>query len=308
MRTGSTQKAISFWLVALVLTLAASTAVVAQSHDGLACGLEPGPSRAVARVVDGATLALDDRSEVRLLGLLAPMALDAGAAGGAWPPETAAREALAKFVVGRSVALAFAGPRSDRWSRVLAHIFVVEATGTHWVQGQMVQDGHARVFAPPGGEACIEALLTREKEARRGGRGLWAHAAYQVRPADRPSELARYAGTFQLVGGQVDRVFGSRAMIVQFMSAEAPAAAGRDRGFRAVVTAPSVRGAIGVPRALVGHEFLVRGWIEARSGPEIEIVAAGQIETEGRVYGLPVGATPGGRNDERPAVGPGARE
>src|SRR5262245_17214436 len=70
------------------LTLAAATA-----ETGTACaGLEPGPARTVTRVLDGETVALDDGTELRLIGALAPRAVDADAE--AWPAEAAATEAL----------------------------------------------------------------------------------------------------------------------------------------------------------------------------------------------------------------------
>src|SRR5581483_9604137 len=37
-------------------------------------GLEEGPTRSVARIIDGETVALDDGSELRLIGALAPRA------------------------------------------------------------------------------------------------------------------------------------------------------------------------------------------------------------------------------------------
>ena len=41
-------------------------------------GLEPGPARTVTRIIDGETAALDDGTELRLIGALAPRAIDAG--------------------------------------------------------------------------------------------------------------------------------------------------------------------------------------------------------------------------------------
>src|SRR5918999_3745487 len=73
------------------------------------CALQPGPARAVARVLDGETLALDDGTEVRLIGALSPRPLEAAADASYWPPEREAIAALERLVLGRSVELAFAG-------------------------------------------------------------------------------------------------------------------------------------------------------------------------------------------------------
>jgi len=57
-------------------------------------GLEPGPARTVTRIIDGETAALDDGTELRLIGALAPRAIDAGTEPGTWPAEIAAMEEL----------------------------------------------------------------------------------------------------------------------------------------------------------------------------------------------------------------------
>ena len=65
----------------------------------LPCAFEPGPSRAVAAVLDGDTVRLDDGIEVRLIGALAPRASDAGSGTDVeWPPAKEAHEALAALV------------------------------------------------------------------------------------------------------------------------------------------------------------------------------------------------------------------
>ncbi len=60
------------------------------------CALEAGPSHTVARIVDAETIVVDDGSEVRLIGALAPRSPSPGAAD--WPPERAAREALERLL------------------------------------------------------------------------------------------------------------------------------------------------------------------------------------------------------------------
>jgi hypothetical protein len=72
-------------------------------------GLEPGPARTVTRIIDGETAALDDGTELRLIGALAPRAIDAGI-----EPGTAARDrrrgGAAGALLGKSVELPSAGP------------------------------------------------------------------------------------------------------------------------------------------------------------------------------------------------------
>jgi hypothetical protein len=183
------------------------------------------------------------------------------------------------------VALAFAGPRADRYGRVLAHLFLGEADAQIWVQGKMIEAGHARAVALPESDACIGALLERERRAREAGLGLWSHAAYQIRPADRPTELGRYRFTYQLVRGRVERARQGRGLaILEMANGERPAAeqGKSQRGAFRVVWREKVGRQAGLDRAtnLSGRNILVRGWVDARFGPEIEIVTAGQLEIE----------------------------
>lgn len=282
---------IGVWAATLAVTLAMTlgAAVVSAAFDAARaqpaaappCQLDSGPRRAVAKVIDGETVRLDDGKVVRLLGVRVPHAGDAGAVAGTWPPETAAAAALARLVTGQSVTLAFAGPRTDRYGRVLAHLFVERDGQRMWVQDRLAGEGHARVFAPPGSEACTAMLLAQEARARTAAKGLWSHAAYDVRPAERPGEIARFAGTFQIVEGRVARITGARTLVIVTFESLEPG--GRkdsaSRPLRVVWQRP-VRALVdGEPaRRLTGRRLRVRGWIEMRSGPQIEVVAAHQIE------------------------------
>lgn len=239
------------------------------------CGFETGPERSVVRIVDAGTVELDDKTQVRLAAILPPRADEVGAAPGQWPPEAAAERALADLLQGRTVALAFAGPRSDRYGRTLAHLVVRDGDRLLWVQHQLAAAGHARVFAWPDGEGCVERLLTVEAQARRARLGMWAEAAYQVRPADRPSELQRYGGTFQIVRGNVAHVGGTRARLVLEL------ASGEVRAARLRIVVPRASAAakaLGGGRGLADAEIEVRGWIAAANrGPEIELQALHQL-------------------------------
>ncbi len=279
--------------VALGLLLTAASSATGQAAPDLKCGLEPGPLRAVAEVLDGETVRLDDGKLVRLIGALAPRGRDARVGLGShdsgreadWPPATASRAALQELIGGGSIRLAFAGRRIDRYDRVLAHLFLKQGEKEIWVQGRMLETGHARAYALPDNDACLAELIARETVARKTGIGLWTHAAYRVRPADRPSELAHYVNTFQLVKGRISRAHASRRLtIVDLENSERPPADAnrRQRGaFRIVWTHRLARQA-GMERAgnLVGQSVLVRGWIKERSGPEIALIAGADLVPE----------------------------
>ena len=229
--------------------------------------------------MDGETVALDDGTELRLIGALAPRAIDAGAEPGTWPAEIAATEEVRALLLGKSVELAFGGERSDRYGRLQAHAYIREGDDRRWAQGHLLEQGLARAYTVAGNRACADALLAAERGAREARRGLWADAAYQVRPADRPLRLTRIRSTFQLVEGRIAGVAQVRGMIYLNFDADwrrAFSAALRrsDRGL--------LGGSAGNPKELAGRLVRVRGWIEQRTGtatgPTIELSTAGQIE------------------------------
>ena len=85
--------------------------------------VERAETAVVRGVVDGDTVILDDRSQVRLVGLQAPKLPLGRPNFPKWPLADEAREALLALALGRRVTLAFGGRRIDRYGRHLAHLY-----------------------------------------------------------------------------------------------------------------------------------------------------------------------------------------
>jgi micrococcal nuclease len=257
-------------VLALTAYLAVSSACM-QGAYAAGCALEAGPARAMTQVIDGETLKLDDGSELRLAGIQAPRVPDGGGEAAFWPPAAEARQALEALLAGRSVEVAFAGPRSDRYGRTLAHLFVPRDGRRIWVQGELLAMGHARAFglrASP----CMQELASNEQIALAARRGLWAHAAYQVRAADDVADLMRYRHTLQVVEGEVSEVAEVKGRTYLNFGSE----------WRSDFTAAIEKGrSTGWPsdmKALKGERVRVRGFIERRNGPYIELTDPSQLE------------------------------
>lgn len=264
------RKGIAVAVVSLTGLMAGKTAA-----DALPCELEVGTSRAVVKVIDGETLALDGGSEVRLTGALAPRALDGAAPEAAWPLEAQAKAELERLALGKSVELGMAGRRTDRYGRLLAQVFVRDGETRIWLQGEMLRSGNARAYALPGSTECLGELIAAESLARERGIGLWAHAAYQVRPAFRTWALRRFRSTYQIVEGRVLKVDNDRGQV--FLNF------GRNwrNDFTAMVrwaNRASFEQAKFDVKSLVRRRVRVRGWIEQRAGPMVEIYHPAQIE------------------------------
>src|SRR5687767_4447225 len=97
------------WAGAATVGLTAMAVVAASSlaAPAISCTVPAGPTRSVARVIDGETLLLDDGTELRLVGALAPRAIDADAEAGDWPLATGTTQAVRELVLGKSIELGF---------------------------------------------------------------------------------------------------------------------------------------------------------------------------------------------------------
>lgn len=286
---------------------------VAQIPRETSCQLQAGPTRAVVRVIDAETVLLDDQSEVRLIGALAPRSPDMTTGASAWPPEQQAEAALRELVLGSSVEVAYAEQRRDRYGRLLAHLFL-NRNGEHiWVQGALLSSGHARAYGLPGSFACMRELLAHENVARWSRAGLWANAAYATRRAFRTREILRQRNTYQIVEGRVVRVAASKSRTYLNF--------GRDwrTDFTAGIATKLVKenpDLAGLLASLEGKRIEVRGWVEYRNGPFIEVEDPSQIAiVEDRAH--PKSIAPGGpslssersappQKRKRPAKKPGA--
>ena len=240
--------------------------------EGIPAGLKAGGRAKAVEIVDGDTLVLEDGRQVRLVGIQAPK-LPLGRKGfKPWPLAGAAKQALGRLALGKTLALAYGGQARDRHRRLLAHLFDAEGT---WIQGALLERGLARVYSFADNRALVPEMLALEAEARAARRGIWAHPFYAVRTAD---QAARHIGGFELVEGRVREVAIVRGRAYLNFGADwredftvtlAPA---ERRRFEAEGFAPEV---------YRGRLVRVRGWLKSYNGPMIEATHPEQIEVIG---------------------------
>lgn len=239
------------------------------------CELEPGPAFTVTKIIDSETIGLENGREVRLTGALGPKARDAGASSDRWPPEQDALAALTALALGKPAKLAFGGERTDRYGRYLAHVFVKQPSGEVWLQGEMLSLGMARAYAVPANTACGRELLARERAARENQIGLWGNPLYRAKTAEKPGFLLSLRNHFERVAGTVALVSKTKtALYLNF---------GSDwkTDFTARIAQPVLDRNQGFEDSLLASKdknIVVRGWIERRNGPFVDIVDPSQIE------------------------------
>ena len=240
-----------------VAVIAAATPVRAQ--DG--CNFVTIGGASVRGATD-AGLALDDGRVVRLAGIEL-------AENARFAPD-------ARFAPTGEVVLKRLGAlETDRYGRLVAHVFVGQNGAERWLQAELVRAGQARVSARVGDKACAQALLRDEQAARAAKLGLWAEPYYVINKAEDPATVLKSRGAFALVEGKVESVRESGGTIwVNF---------GRrwSEDFTVTIAKRNERmfSAAGLdPKSLSGRRVRIRGWIEERGGPWVEAARPEQIE------------------------------
>ncbi|RJF87867.1 thermonuclease family protein [Oleomonas cavernae] len=229
----------------------------------------------VVEVVDGDTVRLDNREQVRLVGTQAPkLPLDRPNFK-KWPFADESKARLEALCLGRSVTLHAGGAERDRHGRVLAHL----ACDGVWLQGAMIEGGFARVYTFKDNRALADRMLPLEASARTDKRGLWADATYRVRRADDPTLIEAVDGIpgYLIVQGKVRKVGSAGGRWFLNFGAD------RTSDFTATVAPDDAEAFAGVDLAGYADRVLqVRGWLEARNGPSMDLTHPEQIEIVAR--------------------------
>ncbi|MBV8471914.1 MAG: thermonuclease family protein [Hyphomicrobiales bacterium] len=244
-----------------------------------ACGATAG-AVTVAAVTDRLELQLADGRLARLAGLDLPEPRRGDPATAA-----AARTFLAARLADREATLVIFSPRPDRWGRLLADI---DLPGEETATNQLISHGFARVRPEFETRGCAPGRLAVEAKARAAGLGLWNDPDYSILDAADGEELAQQDGRFVIVEGAVRRVGAGRSRFYLDF--------GGRGGFTVVVARKSqsaFQAAGASLTSLAGERIRVRGVLDDRFGPRLEITEAPMLERLGRA-GASQGTKPGG--------------
>jgi endonuclease YncB( thermonuclease family) len=248
-----------FWGVAGLLLLSATARA-----NAAGCAFEPQGEGRVVAVIDARTIRLDDGREVRLAGIV-PIASD----------KTKAAAALTAVVSGREVTLRGEDDAPDRYGRQPAFVFLAGSETP--VQSELLRRGEALVSTEMANKDCAAELAAAEAEARQAKRGTWADPA-AIKNAESPGDILAGIGRFTVVEGKV--------LSVRQAGATTYLNFGRNwtRDFAVTISrrmVPAFEAAGLSPKSLENRRIRVRGFVEARGGPRIEVLRVGQIEVLG---------------------------
>ena len=242
----------------MLVAVAAGPAVAA------GCAFEPQGEGRVAAVIDSRTFRLQDGREVRLAGI------EPAVAG-----KASRTSALAAIVAGREVTLHGEDDTPDRYGRQPAFVFVAGSETP--VQAELLKQGDTLVSTEVTDKDCAAVLGAAEAEARQAKRGTWADPA-AIKNAESPGDILAGIGRFAVVEGKI--------LSVRQAGATTYLNFGRSwtQGFAVTISRRVTAGleAAGIfVKSLENRRIRVRGWVEARGGPRIEVLRAGQIELLG---------------------------
>ena len=237
----------------------------------LPCLPEGGETAIIAAVGTDFSLTLSDGRTLRLAGIdpirTTPDQPDASAD---------AHASLASWLIGRSATVRLLSPAADRWGRLPALVFAARPAGgdVASVATRMVAEGFARGRPEPEAASCWPSVLASEIAARDSVLGLWRDPYYAVRRADDGRSLSEAAGMMVIAEGRVAHVGQTRKRLYVDLGP------GRDslalRLDRRDLFILSQLGA--GQNDWVGHRIRVRGTLDDRHGPQIDLTDGDQVE------------------------------
>src|SRR5258707_4836439 len=229
------------------------------------CAFEPQGEGRVVEIIDARSFRLHDSREVRLDGI-EPIVTE----------KASRTSALSAIILNHEVSLRGGDDTPDRYGRQPAFVFLA-SSGT-LVQAELLARGQAMVAGSETNKDCASILTAAKTQARDAKRGIWGDPT-AIKNAESPGDILTGIGRFTVVEGRVLSVRQARATTYLNF--------GRNwtRGFavtisRRVVPAFEAAAGTGV-KSLENRRIRVRGFVEARGGPRVELLGVGQVELLG---------------------------
>jgi endonuclease YncB( thermonuclease family) len=230
-----------------------------------ACAPPGGEVARIVRIDTNLEPVLEDGRRLLIAGVETPHTPEASAI---------ARNSLAGWLEGREIRVAPLSPGPDRWGRTVAHIHGPARDGAPMLAAfGLVDAGLVRVRPHAEAAGCIPALLKAEQGARSARLGVWSLPEFAVLKANDPSSLPAAGGAVVIAEGRVYSINATHnRTYINF---------GRARNIDLAVTIPrqTLRTFEGMDlKQLRGRMIRVRGLLERRPGPQIEVAAPYAIE------------------------------
>lgn len=190
-----------------------------------------------------------------------------------------ARADFASLLAGRSISIQTLSVDPDRWGRLPALAFVgAEEPGG--LSTAAIAAGWGRYLPEPAASECRAALVAAEERARAAKLGLWADPYYAVLGVDDGAGFTERAGTLVTAEGRLASVTASPYRTKLVFRSEVSGSRGGQL-LSATILPRVVKGfeARGMRVAtLVGRRLRVRGLLDLRFGPQIELAGPDSLD------------------------------
>lgn len=201
------------------------------------------------------------------------------------------RTALAAAIAGKRVVAQPLSDKPDRWGRLPAMVFRDGDITPGGLTRLAIAAGLGRYLSEPAAHECRDAFLAAEAEARSASLGLWHDPYYGVLAADDRDAFSERSATIVVVEGRLWRVdAGPFRTKLRF---EAPGEV--KRGLVVAVVLPKVVKRFeesGVHfQALIGRTMRLRGLLDLRFGPQVELAGPDALELMPDTSGTAAAAT-----------------
>ena len=259
-----------------------------RAADGL-CPREGGTGGRVVAVDERLELTLENGVRLKIPGVDPPRP-----APGDPDLDVRARDQLAEWLVGQEILYQPLEPAPDRWGRVVAFVFAVTPRSPNGpgperlpVGEALIDAGLARYEPSAAARPCRSTLLAAEAGARASGLGLWADPYYAIIAAADRLSFAEKAGSSVIVEGRITGIASRRPRITLYF--------GPRKGWDFSVTivphdSKTFEAAYASLAGLTGQIVRVRGLLDTRFGPQIELSDPDDVEAAGQA---PDTAAPG---------------
>jgi micrococcal nuclease len=211
----------------------------------------------VEKVYDGDTIKLATGKKIRLIGINTPEVAYRNQPE--QPGGRQAKEFLQQRLAGKRVTLTFGPERSDKYGRLLAHVFDDQGIN---INKLMLEKGLAHAVIKQPSITHIAEYFEAEAIARRNRLGIWRLPQYQIRPIQQASQ---YRNSFRRLQGTVLKVEEKKsAWLLHF-----------DDGVKALIRKQYLNSFLAtglLPQKWAHKQLIVRGWVQqSRGNPLIRL-------------------------------------
>jgi endonuclease YncB( thermonuclease family) len=260
-------------VMSAAVAAAAGSVYAATPRTKTSCAMDPSVRAEVRAIDDRLDLTLTDGTVLKLAGIDPPAPTPDNPA-----LDQTARMRLSAWLVGHEIRFRALDDRNDRWGRMPALVFAEAGMpgSTFLSVATAVLDAGLGRFAPSkAAHPCLTDFRAAEAAARGAKLGIWGDPYYAVIAANDRDALVERTGTFVVVEGETIGVEAGRFRTTL--------AFGPRRGRDFAVTI-SQRNVVIFDEAgldlggLRGKMIRVRGLLDTRFGPQIEIATPDELE------------------------------